>query len=654
MQRTVKALRIALPILFFAFLAVIVANFRKNNAKPDKTTSIPVKGPRPNEKIFGEAKGFEDTQTIGGRVVSRIRAKRLVSYTSSWNTLEDVELTIYRPNGLTYDLICPSAQFNSETKHADAKGGVKLTSSDGVLIQTAEINFDGNRLTNHIPVDFKIDRWTGNAGALDMDIAAESVRLFQKLTATMNPALPTESPMTLESPEGLFRRKENDVQFMQGVAMTRLADRFHSDTMVGRFTQDRKTFLGLDGNGHVLISMSSNPGTGEDLGGKKDITCQRFFTDVGPDGQISMVHAMGDVAAPAHAVLDGPPKRDIVAQNFHATLTPQKTVQKMICEFNVVMKELGDVTREVDATIVTVNFDPATRRPMNAFLDGGVKYHDPTTSASSVRANYDIVGDRIVMTAQPGFDPTVTTSDGNQLKAHQIEFSPKGQTAKATGSVIAQLASKGGTSADSTNVFPAGKPVFVNADVVTMRQANRVAIFTGNVKAWQEINTLLAQELQVQGAGDSITAHGNVRTVLYNTSGEQRKTAMLSRSDQLLARKAERRLDLSGNVKIDDEGRSMTSEKATFFMDANKKVERVEAEKSVVMIEAPSSRKATGDKVIYLVAKRIADVFGNPATVTAPNGNFAGQHINVDMVRNKVEVVSAPGEPTKGTYKPPP
>ena len=122
MQRTVRALRIALPILFFAFIALIVVNWRKNNAKVDKASSQPVKITREGEKAQGEAKGFEDTQTVGGRVVSRIRAKRLVTYTSSWNTLEDVEMTIYRPNGLTYDLICPQAQFNSETKHADAKG----------------------------------------------------------------------------------------------------------------------------------------------------------------------------------------------------------------------------------------------------------------------------------------------------------------------------------------------------------------------------------------------------------------------------------------------------------------------------------------------------------------------------------------------------
>ena len=42
MQRTVRALRIALPILFVAFIVLIVATWRRNNVKPDKTAAVPV------------------------------------------------------------------------------------------------------------------------------------------------------------------------------------------------------------------------------------------------------------------------------------------------------------------------------------------------------------------------------------------------------------------------------------------------------------------------------------------------------------------------------------------------------------------------------------------------------------------------------------
>ncbi|PYQ35082.1 MAG: hypothetical protein DMF57_04195 [Acidobacteria bacterium] len=169
MQRTIRFLRVALPIVFFGFILLIAVSWNRVKSNKDRSATVPVSTTiRPNDKPQIESKTFEDTQTIAGRIAARIRARRVVAFQSGWNTLEDVQLTIFRPTGLTYELVCPQAQFNSTTKEADAKGGVKVTSSDGVEITTAEIHFDGNRLTNHIPVEFTIDRWKGHAGALDL------------------------------------------------------------------------------------------------------------------------------------------------------------------------------------------------------------------------------------------------------------------------------------------------------------------------------------------------------------------------------------------------------------------------------------------------------------------------------------------------------
>jgi lipopolysaccharide export system protein LptA len=610
---------------------------------------------RTGEKAKVESKGFEDTQSIGGRIASHIRADRVVAYNSGWNTLENVHLTIYRPTGLTYELVCPTAQFNSQTKEAEAKGGVNVTSSDGVEIITAEIHFDGNRLTNHIPVQFRIDRWTGNAGALDLDVQDETLRLWEKLDATMLPSLPTESAMNIKAAQGMFRRRLNEVEFTEKVVMTRDADLLEGDKMVGRFTADRKSIVGLEGIGHVVIRMAGNSTvvtkSGSDLGGKKEIFCDRFWSEVTPQGQISAINAVGE-QGPAHAVLDGPPKRDLVARAFRVVLI-NKAVSEFAAADGVVMKELGETPREVHGDKVLVYFDPTTHRASSSTIDGGFRYSDPKNSATAVRANYDIVNDRIVLTAQLGFDPTVI-SDGQTLKAKTIEFSPKAGTARATGEVIAQLISKkDSVSADGTTVFPASKPVFVNADTVNMRQSTKTAVFSGNVRAWQETNTLFAQELQVLGAGDQLSARGNVRTTLYNASspGEPaRKTPVLSRSDQLFAKKSDRKIDLSGNVKIDDDQRHVTSEKAQFLFDGNRKIERIDAEGKVVLIDQAAQRKGTGDKVTYLVGKKMIYVTGAPATVTGPNGNVSSQQISVDIVRNKVEAMSSTSA-TQGTYK---
>ncbi|MEA2337068.1 MAG: Lipopolysaccharide-assembly, LptC-related [Thermoanaerobaculia bacterium] len=665
MQRTIRILRVALPLVFIAFVLVIALNWRRGKPHRDKATTAPVISTiRPNDKPAILSMTFEDTQTINGRVASRIRAQRVVAFQSGWNTLENVQMTIYRPTGLTYDLVCPQAQFNSNTKEADAKGGVRVTSSDGVEITTAEIHYDGNHLTNHVAVNFKVDRWTGSGGALDMDVPGEMLRLYEKVDATMAPETPAESPLNIKGQEGFFRRKENYADFTKDVVATRDADRITVDHILGRFGADRKSLLALEGQGHLTIVMTGDAGGAgkpADTAGRKTITADRFFSEIGANNQISAMNFVGETG-PAHAVIEGPPHRDLVARTFRVGIA-NKQVTDMKADDNVVMKETAPIPRQMNSGHLIVYFDPNTHKATNASLEGDVHYHDPKNDARSVRANYDITNDQVVLTGEPGFFPAVV-ADGQTLKAKTIEFSPRAGTARAMGEVIAQLVSKQATgaatavSADSTNIFPASKPVFVNSDTVTMRQASKIAVFTGNVRAWQETNTVFSQELQVQGAGEQVTARGNVRTLLYNTSAsataEQRKVPMQSKSDVLIAHKNDRRIDLSGNVQIDDgEQRHLSSEHASFFFDANKKMDHIEASEKVVLVEKATGRRGTGDRATYNVGRKMIYLTGAPATVTAPNGNLSGAMMAIDLTRNKVDIIDTKS-PMQGTYKPQP
>ncbi|MEA2329056.1 MAG: hypothetical protein QOE68_4015, partial [Thermoanaerobaculia bacterium] len=400
MQSTIRTLRVALPILFLAFVLVIALSWRRTHGDRRDQASAPVTATqRPGDKPQLESKTFEDTQTIGGRVAMRIRAQRVVAFQSGWNTLEDVHLTIYRATGLTYEVVCPQAQFNSSTKEADAKGGVRLTSSDGVEINTAEIHFDGNRLTNHIPVQFVIDRWRGNAGALDLDVQSDELRLYEKFAATMTPADPAASTLRMNSAEAVYRRKENDVAFNENVVVVRDEDRLTADHTVGRFTADRKTLTSLEGKGKVAMDFLTT------ASGRNVLTCDRFWSDVAPNGQISAMNAAGE-SGPAHAVLEGPPKRDVVARSFKVALA-NRQVSELRADDNVVMKELEPQIRQMSGDHLVVFFDAVTHRAVNGSVSGHFKYADARSQASAVSANFDLPQDRVVLSAIPGSDPTI-------------------------------------------------------------------------------------------------------------------------------------------------------------------------------------------------------------------------------------------------------
>jgi lipopolysaccharide transport protein LptA/LPS export ABC transporter protein LptC len=655
MERTVKTLRIALPILFIGFIGVLVFSFNRAKTSRDKSVNQPVTSTqRPGDRPQIESKTFDDTQTLAGRVVSHIRAERAVAFASGWNTLEKVQLTIYRANGLTYELSCPEAQFNSKTKEAEVRGGVKLVSSDGIEILTSEMKFDGNKLQNRIPVQFKVDAWNGKAGGLDLDVEQETLRLSDHVDAALTPSRPGELPMNLVAQETIFRRRANELSFTGKVVLTRPTDNVRAESMLAHFGADRKTLVGVEGSDHVVINLA--PGTdvrggrpAPGMGGSRQVTCDRFFTELGGDGHISAWNGVG-VTAPAHAMMEGPPRRDVTAKSFHVALRGNE-VTEINAENGVSMTEGGPAARRIDSEHMTVYFDAATRRASSAAMSGGFRYHDPKNTATAARANYDIANDKVILTSEQGSDPEVI-SDGQTLKAKVIELSPRAATLDGRGSVIAQLISKqSGTAMDSSQLFPAGKPVFVNSDSVNMRQATKMAVFSGNVRAWQDTNTIFAQELQVTGNGEQITARGGVRTLLYNAGAETRKTPVLSRGDSMVAHKNERKIELLGNVQIDDDTRTLTSDHASFFFDANKKMERVEAETKVVLVEKAAGRRGTGDRAVYQLQKKMIYLSGNPAKVTDPKGSFTGQQLAFDLVKNKVDVVSGTSQ-TEGSYKP--
>src|SRR5207245_8585797 len=164
-------------------------------------------------------------------------------------------------------------------------------------------------------VQFKIDRWVGNAGALDLDVKAEQLRLYDNVDATMQPADATDTPMNIKAHESIMRRKENDVAFTTNVVMTRDTEKLVSDHAVAHFTADRKTLIGVEGEGHVdITALDDAAGSG-----RKEITCDRFWSEVA-NNQISAIHAVGE-QAPTHAVIEGPPKRDLVAREIRIGLT---------------------------------------------------------------------------------------------------------------------------------------------------------------------------------------------------------------------------------------------------------------------------------------------------------------------------------------------
>ncbi|HEY0788797.1 MAG TPA: LPS export ABC transporter periplasmic protein LptC, partial [Thermoanaerobaculia bacterium] len=482
MNRSIRILRIVLPILFVTFLAVLAVNFSKSARQERKVTDPVTSAIRKGDRPLLEAFEFDYEHTVGSRVVSRIRARKTMGFTSGWYTLEQIQLTVFRENGQAYELSAPRAQFHMESNRAKADGGVRISSTDGLRIDTAAIDFDGSRMVNRIPVRFEADQWSGRAGAVDLNVSTEHLHLFETVEARR--AAPGEPPIAIRANEADFDRLASEAVFRGDLVVDRAGDRLTTETLTARVDPAKKVLTGFEGCCGVQFAVApgSSLATGGGLGATT-VAGERFFTEIGPAGEVRAIFIQSG-GAPATARMTGPPLRTMSAGQFRIAFAAGG-ISELEATGSARIEEAGPAPRSIAGSRIVATFDAAQKKPTSAVIEGNLEYRDAKNRATSQRGTFDFLSDRAVLTAVPGVMPALET-DGSKLTAERIEMNQKTGILKADGSVRGAFRSNPARpGSGGTGIFPAGKaPVFVNSDALLLVQNEESAQFTGNVRAW--------------------------------------------------------------------------------------------------------------------------------------------------------------------------
>lgn len=646
--KTIRALKVALPIAFVAFLLVIVAFYsRRAQPEADDRAETLERPEREGERPRLISYEFEDTQTVGDRVISRIRAAKTVGFDSGWYTLDRVELDIFREDGGVYTLSAPSAEFNAETKEARAQGGVIVKSGDGLDLRTESIMFDGRSLTNRIPVHFRMNSWSGTARGADLDVENETLTLNKGVDVSFDGKGPETIQLTAESAK--FDRKTGTAAFRPDARMVRGADTYESRHLKAQVDQNRERLIGLEGWIDVVVRLAP----GSDLAGvsgrspveRRRIRADRFVGKFDGDGQLTAVEMFGG-KDPVTVELTGEEARTARARSARVNLA-QGFVESLELYGNVALEEQTELERSMGAERLVVTFD-RSGQATTAVFDGDVRYRDVSNEAQSERMFYDLREETVKLSSVPSAAPTIS-SGPQRVSAEEIVVEPSGRVMRANGRVITRISNTGGdASATDTTLFPQNEAIFVNSDTLVIRELDGFAAFGGEVRAWQGNNMLFADSLQIQSGGETIDAKGNVRSILQNTR-EPDGEPMRSQSERLEARRAENQIKLIEEVLIETGGRTLAADEALFEFGPDQDLDRVIATGNLELSEAASGRSGSGEKAVYTLAEDKILIEGSPAEIREPRGAVRGKQIVLDMKRNRVDVLQG-DSPTEATY----
>jgi lipopolysaccharide export system protein LptA len=336
----------------------------------------------------------------------------------------------------------------------------------------------------------------------------------------------------------------------------------------------------------------------------------------------------------------------------------------------------ADATFRSDGQLATVN------------LIEKVTYDDGEIKAAGARAAIDLEAGR----GEFFGSPVDASSPRGEVHTPHLTYTSADEVMHAEEGVRAVL-EQGEDHALASTPLGAGKgPISVEAREGYWRRNPTSFLFRGDVRAWRDDNLLLAPELigERLEQGDQLRAIGGVKTVWVPNEQEgggakaarpagagggagsggagsgaarggaggagaapagagaaaagqgdaAKRGPITVLAQNLLYRDGAGVLTYTGNVRVDQEGKTLTCQQLDAELDKDKKAKTLICTGQAHLNDPATGRFIDGDKAVYQLATRKIDMVGEPVTMRDKDGNIVhGKRLLYSIDNGKVEVL---------------
>ena len=577
-----KRLRLAIALFVVVFAAVVVVSLMKGHKPPPPPATVPQKlDPKAVINNLGEGLHEHHDPTQGGKVTFRIRFGNQLTYADGSSKFGGgVRVEMPDKNGRQILVEARDARITvppgKQVGVAEFTGGVKLTTSDGIVVTTESATYSDEEQMTRIPgaLAFRKGRMTGTGVGATYDQARSVLWLLDQAKVDVAADKKGDGAIHITSTTAGMARAEHYMKFTGSARLDGAGHVTAADDATAFLTEDdeRVSRMELRGNSR----MTGKPGAGgpqdmrakdidlayaEDgrtlqsarlvenavlqLPGEKGRTGRRIAGKtidiaLGPDGS-TVTNLVANESVQVDLPPDGDtPARRIRSASLLATGAPGAGIEAATFSGAVEYREnraargkLTAIDRAAKSDRLDLRTKPGFGDIETASFHNNVRFTDGAkTSAEAPMAVYSIGQDRLDLSpgqGDTGRGPHV--SDGRiSVDARNIQMGLASQKMKADTNVRSVMTQKPAGKADDPAVkvpslLKQGEPVNVKSNKLDYDGANSLATYEGNARLWQEDTEIKADRIVIEDKTGNLHATTNVVTSMALTEPEEKGAA---------------------------------------------------------------------------------------------------------------------------------
>ena len=581
-----KRLRLAIGLFVVVFAAAVAVSLRRGHRSPDQGLLAPKKLESGDTVVSQTPQGGTHESRKEGKVTFRIKFGNQVTYSDGSSKFGGgVTVELPDKNGRRILIESQDAKITvppgKQIGVADFTGGVKLTTSDDIVVTAASATYSDEEQMTRVPgpLTFKKGRMTGSGVGATYDRARDVLWLLDQAKVDVAPDQKGDGAIHVTSKTAGMARAEHYMKFVGSARLDGAGHLTEADEATAFLTPDneRVTRMELRGNSHMttkpggsgpqdmrakdidlaygadgrtlqsarlvenaVVQLPAEKGkTGRRIAGKViDIT-------LGPDGA-----AVTNLAANENVQVDLPADGETPARRIRSTsllATGAQGIEAATFAGNVEYREsraprgkLAEINRTANSDRLDVKTKPGFGDLETATFHNKVHFTDGTrTAADAPTAVYSIAQDRLDLSpgaGDTGLGPHV--SDGRiSVDARSIQMGLGSQKMRADTNVRSVMMPQKGKAGRGTSGQPVPgdtdavkvpsllkqtEPVNVRSNRLDYDGANSLATYEGNASLWQDVTTIKADKIVVEDKTGNLRATTNVVTTMALTEPEDK------------------------------------------------------------------------------------------------------------------------------------